>query len=549
MGRANIQLEGRLGMEALFYNGTIITMEKDSVPEAVLVKEGKIAALGSLEDVKKAAENPEMVDLAGKCLMPAFIDSHSHIFMNGQMSMFAKLGDCQSHQDMIDTLKAFLARHDIDENGVLFGFGYDHNFLKEGFHPDKRVLDQVSAEIPILIMHVSAHLACVNSKALELAGITAETANPQGGVIGRLEGTTEPSGYLEEAGIAMVQRVVACRMRPDFQTIVSAMQESYIQNGITTAQDGATTEDDFKALKLIADRNQLKIDVVAYPLMSSDGINLLHQNEDICGKYKNRLKIGGYKLILDGSPQGRSAWLSKPYQGSDPAYCGYPWMQDEAVEAYVKIAVEEGQQLLAHCNGDAASEQYLNAYEKALKETNCHTDLRPVMIHCQTVRNDQLDRMAKINMIASFFIGHVFYWGDVHMKNLGPERGSHISPIRDALERHMKINFHQDAPVTQPNMMHSVWCAVNRISRTGQVIGGTQRVSVYEALKAITIDAAYEYFEENLKGSIKVGKLADLVVLDRSPLAVDKMEIRNIKVLRTIKEGSTIYERKDESNL
>ncbi|MCH5249303.1 MAG: amidohydrolase [Lachnospiraceae bacterium] len=528
-------------METIFYNGTIITMEESSVPEAVLVREGSIAALGSLEDVKKAAKDPEMFDLDGKCLMPSFIDPHSHILMNGQMSMFARLGTCESHQDIIDVLKAFLAEHDIDESGALLGFGYDHNFLKEGSHPNKRVLDQVSTEIPILILHVSAHLACANSKALELAGITGDTPNPQGGVIGRLEGTMEPSGYLEEAGMGMVQTAVTGRIQPDFQVVMSGMQDNYIQNGVTTIQDGATTENDLNTLKMISAMGQLKIDVVAYPLMSSGGIDLLHQNQDICHKYKNRLKIGGYKLVLDGSPQGRSAWMSKPYLGGDPEYCGYPWLQNETVESYVKTAVEEGQQLLAHCNGDAASEQYLNAYEKAIKETGCHTNLRPVMIHCQTIRNDQLDRMAKINMIASIFVGHVYYWGDVHMKNFGIERGNHISPARDAIDRGVKVNFHQDTPVTPPDMMHSVWCAVNRISRTGKVIGEDQSVSVYEALKAVTIDAAYEYFEENLKGSIKVGKLADLVILDQSPLAVDTMQIKSIKVLRTIKEGVTLY--------
>lgn len=528
-------------METIFYNGPIITMESGPAPEAVFVKDGRIAMLGPIEEVRKAAENPELFDLNGKCLMPSFIDSHSHFYMNGQMSMFAKLGACESHQDIIDTLNAFLAGHTVDENGVLIGFGYDNNFLKEGAHPDKWVLDQVSTKFPILVLHVSAHLACANSKALELAGITADTPDPQGGVIGRLEGSMEPSGYLEEAGMALFQMAIANRLKPDLEAILSVIQEDYIQHGVTTVQDGATTEKDLNALKMIAATGQLKIDVVAYPIMSGGGVELLDHNRDICRKYKNRLKIGGYKLVLDGSPQGRSAWMSKPYLGGDPDYCGYPWMRKEEVEAYVKTAVEEEQQLLAHCNGDAASEQYLNAYEKALKETGSRADLRPVMIHCQTVRNDQLDRMAKIGMIASIFVGHVFYWGDVHIKNFGPDRGNRISPVKDALRRGVKVNFHQDTPVTRPDMMHSVWCAVNRISRAGKVLGEDQGVSVYEALKAITIDAAYEYFEEDLKGSIKVGKLADLVVLDRSPLAVDPMEIKEIKVLRTIKEGAAIY--------
>ena len=203
-------------------------------------------------------------------------------------------------------------------------------------------------------------------------------------------------------------------------------------------------------------------------------------------------------------------------------------------------------QILAHCNGDAASEQFLNAYEKALAESdNPNKDnLRPVMIHCQTVRNDQLDRMAAVNMIPSIFVGHVFYWGDIHKKNFGRERGNHISPARDALDRGLVINFHQDAPVTKPNMLHSVWCAVNRLSREGDVIGEDQKIGVYDALKAVTINAAYEYFEEDEKGSIKEGKRADLVVLDKNPLDTDILEIKDIKVMETIKDGKCIFSRR-----
>ena len=149
--------------------------------------------------------------------------------------------------------------------------------------------------------------------------------------------------------------------------------------------------------------------------------------------------------------------------------------------------------------------------------------------------------MARLKMIASIFVGHVWYWGDIHMKNFGAERGNHISPVKDAIDRGVVVNFHQDTPVTKPDMLHSVWCAVNRVSRGENIIGAEQAVSVYDALKAVTVNAAYQYFEENEKGSIKEGKRADLVILDKSPLDIDKSEIRNIKVMETIKDGKAIY--------
>lgn len=535
-------------MEQLYYNGKVITMsaERDlgkEPAEAVLVRDGMVAAVGGLEELRQmAGESSFMVDLAGKCLMPAFIDSHSHMVMNGQMSLCADLTQCMSFRDIISVLKNFSIGGE-GERPFMIGYGYDHNFLEEQRHPDSDVLDEVSKAIPILILHVSGHLACANSAALRLANITAETPDPEGGLIGRKAGGREPSGYLEETAMMQIQKAAAGQMKYDLAAMMQGMQQIYIENGITTVQDGATTMQDMVLLDQMAKGQQLLVDVVAYPLLTAEGQKVRAQFASLSNKYENGLKIGGYKLILDGSPQGRSAWMSEPYLGGEEGYCGYPWLSDEEAERYIRIAVEEGQQLLVHCNGDAASGQLLKLYEKVLREIGSMTDLRPVMIHCQTVRNDQLDAMAGLKMIASVFVGHVWYWGDIHMKNFGSARGNHISPARDALDRGVVVNFHQDTPVTKPCMLHSVWCAVNRISRGGSVIGADQKLSVYEALKAVTINAAYEYFEEGSKGSIEVGKKADLVILDRSPLEVEPMEIRDIQVMTTIKDGNVIYRR------
>lgn len=538
-------------METIYYGGKILTMTDQNAqaavanaPEALVVRNGRIAAVGSYAELRKTlSAGAKRIDLQGKCLMPGFIDPHGHAALAGQMAMLCDLSQCESFADIIAALKDYIAKKKITGKNAVMGFGYDHNFLAEYAQPDKRVLDQVSKDIPIFILHVSAHLACANTAALALAEITAETEDPQGGVIGRIPGSREPSGYLEEAGMQMLQKSIASRIKPDIKAMLGGVQKKYLENGITTIQDGATTGRDFGLLKLMATLGLLKLDVVTYPLLSADGGEILKKNPKRDGKYHRHLKIGGYKLVLDGSPQGRSAWMSEPYLGGEPDYCAYPWLQNEQVDSYVKQAVAEGKQLLAHCNGDAASQQYLNAYEKALTETGSHRDLRPVMIHCQTVRNDQLDRMAKLNMIASVFVGHVWYWGDVHMRNFGEKRGHHISPARDALDRGIHVNFHQDPPVTRPDMLHSVWCAVNRISRGGNVIGEDQKIGVYDALRAVTVEGAYQYFEEDSKGALAVGKRADLVILSDSPLEADPMTIRDIRVLETVKDGKTVYVR------
>lgn len=532
-------------MDTLYHNGRIITMEgdfPDCMVEAVVVRDGKIAFTGSLEQACKSTKGSvKMVDLDGRCLMPGFIDGHSHVTMNGQMAACADLHDCESFDDIVDALEGYLEKDFKKRTGVLLAFGYDHNFLEEKRHPDKRVLDRVSTEIPIMVLHVSGHICCVNSVMLDLAGLDSDIEDPDGGTYGRLEDGRELSGYAEEGAMAAFQKVLKEHMRPDVLKMLRSMQKAYLEHGVTTIQDGATTKSDFAMLHLASMLHLLKADVVAYPIMNDDGFRIMGKYGKKYHDYRNHLRIGGYKMILDGSPQGRTAWMTMPYEGADDGYCAYPWLDDEVVGKNAERAIDEGRQLLAHCNGDAAADQYLNAYERALEKTGSTADLRPVMVHCQTARSDQFDRMCSIGMLPSIFVGHVWYWGDVHLKNFGPERGNRVSPVGNALERGMIFNFHQDTPVTKPDAMHSVWCAVNRETRGGKRLDPAQAIDVYNALKAVTINAAYQYFEEGSKGSITPGKRADLVVLSASPLDVDPYDIRNIEVFETIKDGKTVY--------
>lgn len=534
-------------METIYFNGSIITMgfssaeeELTSQIEAVLVRDGVIAAAGPLEDIKAhASKNATFEDLGGHCLMPGFIDPHSHFVMNGRMASWCDLSDCTSHSEIISTMKAYMAS--AGDIPAIIGYGYDHNFLDEGTHPDKRILDQISTDIPVFALHVSLHFACCSSLVLERAGITASTPDPEGGKFGRLEGSDEPNGYLEETGMHRVFGGITPGGETAGSPDAEAMQNAYLRYGVTTAQDGATSFAEMKTLSELAGSGALKMDIIAYPLLTDGGLDTIKAFSEYDRVYKDHLKIGGCKLILDGSPQGRSAWMSEPYLGGDEGYCAYPWLTDGQVLSNIKASILGGRQILVHCNGDAASEQFITSYEKALFETGITEDLRPVMIHCQTVRNDQLDRMAPLKMIASVFVGHVWYWGDVHVMNFGEARGNHISPAKDALDRGLHVNFHQDTPVTRPDVMHSVWCAVNRISRRGNVIGSDQKISVYDALRAVTIEGAYEYFEEESKGSIETGKRADLVILEKSPLEVPETELKNIKVLKTIKDGNVVF--------
>ena len=290
----------------------------------------------------------------------------------------------------------------------------------------------------------------------------------------------------------------------------------------------------------LLERDLLWLDVVGYA--DADG----QAAEAFSGHiraYSGHFKLGGYKIFLDGSPQGRTAWMRTPYLGGGPQDRGYPVLTDRQVYDRMALALDQGMQLLAHCNGDAAAGQYLSVLEQLEREREAHLE-RPVMIHAQLVRPDQLARMGELGMIASFFVAHTYYWGDVHLKNFGEARATAISPVRAAIGNGVVYTFHQDTPVILPNMLETLWCAVNRISKGGYVMGEAQRVSPLEALKGVTLYAAYQYFEENEKGSIRPGKRADFVLLDRDPLQVDPMELRDLRVLATIRGGTVVYERK-----
>src|SRR5699024_9535879 len=256
----------------------------------------------------------------------------------------------------------------------------------------------------------------------------------------------------------------------------------------------------------------------------------------------NHVKMGGYKTFLDGSPQGRTAWLRKPYEGEE-TYCAYGTQSDEEIKDKLEKALRENMQILAHCNGDKACQQYIEQYKLAKEETGSNNDIRPVIVHAQLLSQDQLDEVKALNMIPSFFVAHVYHWGDIHIKNFGMERARKISLLKSAQDKGIFYTLHQDAPVIEPDMLETIWCAVNRITKNGVSLGEEERISPLYAIKAVTKNAAYQYFEEDIKGTIKEGKLADLVILDKNILKVEPMEIKDIQVLETIKEGETIFKK------
>jgi len=544
--------------DAIYAGGPILTMS-DAQPraEAVAVKDGRILAVGTRAEVDRFAGPATTVnDLRGATLLPGFVDGHGHLDAVGIQAVAANLlpppdGPNTSIAALAETTRAWMAGSPLPKDyGLVLGFGYDDSQLQEQRHPTRDDLDQVSRDLPVLFIHQSSHLAALNSKALELAGITAATPDPQGGVIRRRPGTQEPDGVLEETAMApalitLVSKVVA----EQGTALVRAGSDLYLRYGYTTGQSGATAPGNVAAFIAAADAGQLRMDIVSYPLMAMIGDNDFMSGPYYGRAYRNRFRIGGVKLVLDGSPQGKTAWLTKPYAvppaGRSADYAGYAAMPDDQVRALVAQAYGKGWQLLAHTNGDAALDQLLGAVEAAAAAAP-GADRRTVAIHAQTAREDQLDAMKRLGIFPSFFPMHTFYWGDYHRDSvLGAERAANISPLAWALARGMAFSTHHDAPVAFPDSMRVLSATVNRTTRTGQVLGPEHRVEPLVALKAMTIWPAWQHFEEASKGSIEVGKLADFVVLSGDPLAVDRATLADLQVLETIKEGRSVYRREE----
>lgn len=547
---------GLAAPDQVFFGGPVITLDADDrVVDALAVEGGRIVALGeSAEILALADERTERIDLGGQALLPGFFDSHSHANFIGLQAMAANLlpapdGTGNSVAALQDTLRIYMATEPalIGEMGWVIGFGYDDSQLAEQRHPTRQELDAVSTELPILLIHQSGHLGVANSLGLQLAGVGPDTPDPDGGAFRREADGRQPNGVAEEYAFFRLMFPVMAKADFDLQErMLLAGVDMMARFGYTTAQEGRAMGDYMAAMQRVADRKALKIDLVSYPDILAV--------EDIAPSraYQNRYRVGGVKLTIDGSPQGKTAWLSQPYHvppmGKDPDYSGYPAIDLDTVDTNVMRAFSEGWQILVHANGDAAIDALINAV-RAAREAYPDRELRPVLIHGQTLRKDQVLAMDELRIFPSVFPMHTFYWGDWHRDSvLGPERAENISPTGWLRERGMMFGSHHDAPVALPDSMRVLSATVTRVTRSGDVLGENHRVDVATALRALTLWPAWQHFEENEKGSLEPGKLADLVVLSANPLAVDPLQLDRLEVKATYKEGQLVYAQDPDDN-
>ena len=524
-------------------NVILMNADKDAAPLSIAIADKKIIWIGSIKEGKKIEGQHR--DYGNQSILPGFIDAHGHasfVAFSTQVANIASkpVGPVNAIENIQLELKEFIDKGNLKPGEWVIGMGYDDSLLEEQRHPTRKDLDAVSTTNPIYLIHVSGHLGAANTLGLSLANITSESQDPSGGKIRREINSSQPNGVLEETAAYPVQQLAMTSYKDPMGSVVKAMKV-YASNGITTAQDGASNQSSIGLLQAANSQNLLTLDVISFPIaqgVPDESIQSLN-----FGGYAGRLKMGGIKLILDGSPQGKTAYITKPYlvppHGQDEQYKGYPLIPQESVDQLINKYSMAEIPIMAHANGDAAADMLL----EAVRKSSISSDHRTVMIHAQTVREDQLDQMKKLKIIPSYFSSHTFYWGDWHRDSVfGNERASRISPTNSTLKRGMPFTVHNDAPIVPPDMIRLLWSTTNRLTRSGKVLGPDQRISTYDALKAMTINAAYQHFEEDIKGTIEVGKLADLVVLSENPLSMQTQDLLNLRVVATYSHGQEIYQ-------
>ena len=517
----------------LYFGGPIVTLEEPRYAQALVERGGRIAYVGDREEAERlAGPGARRVDLEGRALLPAFVDPHSHLLACAYARLQVPLGECAGWGEIADRLSRHVQERGVPPGAWVKGTGYDQNALAEGAAPDRFCLDRACPHNPVVIQHASGHAGVFNTLALERLGVLDGDCGLERDGQGELTGRGEENPFLDLLGRIPMDGL------EDVLRAFQGAQEEYASHGVTTAQEGLLQPVMAPVYQEILRRGLLYLDVNAYA-PPADYDRLRGQFAQEVSASPGTFRVAGMKIFLDGSPQGGTAWVREPYAGGG---CGTSTMTDGQVLSAFRQALDRDAQLLAHCNGDRAAEQYLTLLAQAEREAGKKLS-RPVMIHAQLLGLDQLERVKALGVIPSFFVAHVYHWGEIHVKNFGLDRAGRISPAGSALSWCIPFTFHQDSPVIPPDMLETIWCACVRRTKAGRVLGAEERIPVEAALRAVTQKAALQYGLERELGTLRPGKRADFVLLSGDPLRTPPEELKKLQVERTIRCGRTIWSR------
>jgi len=542
--------------DTIFYGGPILTVNaKNEEAQALAIQNGKIVAVGTKDAVTKnwQANGTQVIDLKGHTLMPGFVEPHAHIIGTTMMTnLWVNLSNFTLPYDTIESITQKLKTElkNVPPGGWLAAFGVDPSrttpFMAELTAVD---LDKVSTEVPILVLNQSGHIAYANHKALQTAGITDKSPNPEGGGGGIYvkDAQGRLTGKLMEA--PAIYPIFGKMPAPTDAQTMAAIQSTAKQmaaNGVTTSSDMSVgiyfgLDKEVALYKQIFGNDSAPLRFRGYLWGEAlpKGYNAIKPNEGT-----DRMRFVGVKFVSDGSVQGFSGALNEPYiYPKNSTWRGNLNYQDADIYNIMKPFFDQGWQIAIHSNGDRAVDQTLNNYSKLLTGNSSLQDRRLRIEHFTINNESQVKKAVKLGVIPSFTIGHVDYWGAAfNNKIIGHERSKRIDPTGDFKRAGGRFTLHSDSPVSPIAPLNYITESVTRLMQSPlmKVLGPDQALTVDDAIRAVTIDPAYSMFADNIVGSLEVGKQADLVVLEKNPRTTPPADIRNIKVMGTYIDGKPV---------
>lgn len=528
----------------IFIHGEVITADEHfTTYEALAVKNETILHVGATDEVLELAGTETiMTDLKGRSLLPGFIDAHAHLELYGTNQLGVPVKSADTIDDLLDKLKARAS--DTPEGEWIRGWGYNQNHLQEGRHLTKWDLDKVSTSHPIIVVRTCGHISCVNSKALELAGLSNETPDPSGGTYHREEG--ELSGLLlESAHMAIFQH--ADYTETEVMLGLKIASDHFLQKGITSVHDaGGYGTKHIRYLQKAVQEKKVKQRVYAMYGSLYDSPSMVEAaiNSGIyTGLGDEFFKIGPAKVFIDGSSSGPTCKTRWPYT-SDSTQSGILYMDQKQLDEYLCPAHERNWQITAHAMGDQAVEMLLHTIERALDRFPRQSH-RHRLEHAGIAPEDLIQKIKETRSIPIPNPAFLYEFGDGYIKDYG-ERVHDFFPLKSFVDHKIPFAIGSDSPITSVDPLTGIYSAVTRQSKNGTDIGAGQSITVQEAIRAYTWAGAYASFEEDKKGTLESGKYADLVVLDRSILECPPSKLLDVEVEQTLLQGATVYKKMKE---
>lgn len=525
-----------------FVNGKIYTVnDKQPLAESVVIENNKIIFVGSNNDAEKFIDaSTEKINLQGKFMMPGFIDNHVHFLSGGFYLNGIDLRPAKSTSEFKKILKEYASTH---QGKWITGGNWDHEAWEVKDIPTKEMVDEFTSNTPILIDRFDGHMALTNSYTLKLAGITKDTESPEGGLIVKDKNTGEPTGILKDNAISLVSKFIPASTEDEYYTALLTALDHAKQLGVTSVQD-ITYSNDLKAYRRAEKENKLTCRI--YTRMPIESYQKLIDDEIKVPSGSDKLKMGSLKAFADGSLGSSTAWFFERYD-QDTLTTGLAMdiVTNGCLEIWAMDADKNHLQISTHAIGDKANSYMLNVYEN-IKNKNPVWDRRFRIEHAQHVRLEDVKRFAEIGVIASVQPYHLIDDGVWAEKRIGKKRINEAYPLKDFLDNGVKMCFGTDWTVAPLNPLLGIYAAVTRRTLDDKNPDGwipEQKISLEDAIKCYTINCAYASFEEDIKGTIETGKLADLIVLSEDIFSIDPIKIKDVKVEMTVFDGEVIYKK------